>query len=510
MARIASLTGIKRWTSFGTRAGTALSAVLAVALIAVACGDPQVPQAISMTQEVVPATLVPLPPTPTPLPIPTPTPTPEVTGQPVATPRPVVRQPGLSADVIRLAVIFDDETAGISDQLFRDAWLGALAWQNEVNGNGGLGGRNVEVVPLDARLFDHQSALEDVCDGDFFAIVGSHSLGDSDGAEILGTEECFIADFAGEVYGAQRAASDVTILANPFLNDVRQAGPARYLLEEFPEASQNVGLIYYDALDLSSESERQREMLQAQGLNVVADLTANLEEDPAERIALDWDEAGAESLVWTADPGRLIDVLDALDEKPAFVLCEWGCYSQQFLIDGGETVDGVYTWIAYSPFDSPQRAGDLLLYQFNLASVSRDARWSEVGLQSWMAGRFFEASFNTLLQVEPEAPTREALVQVAKETVSYVANGILSFTNPAAGEPTACFVLMVVRNGRWQQEFPAPTAPRDQDCSQENLYRLGPTSSLGVGVASSTTSAEQAEPVEEETPDLDEAEDLDE
>lgn len=461
-----------------------------------------------MTQEVVPATLVPLPPTPTPLPIPpTPTPEPEVVGEPAPTPRPV-NQPGLSSGLIRLAVIFDDETAGISDELFRDAWLGALAWENSVNARGGLGGRDVEVVPLDSRLFDHRSALQAVCDGEFFAIIGSHSLGDSDGAELLGSEDCVLADFPGQVYGPLHAASNVTFLSNPFLNDVRQAGPARYLLDKYPDASENIGLFYYNALDLSAESERQREMLQAQGLTVVVDLTATLEEDPAERIAEAWAESEAESLVWTADPARLIELLDALEERPTFVLCEWGCYSQQFLIDGGETVEGVYTWIAHSPFESPFAAADLLLYRFNLAEVAREARWSEVGLQSWMAGRFFEATFNTLLQVEPEAPTREALINIARETDFYRANEVLATTNPAGGEPTACFVLMVVRNGRWEQEFPAPAD--NQDCAPENLYTLGPTSSLGVGVASSTSSAEQPVPDEEAAPDLEEPEDVEE
>jgi len=420
-------------------------------------------------------------------------------------------QPGLSADLIQLAVIFDDETGGTADELFRDAWLGIKAWENEVNGNGGLGGRKVQVVAVDSLLFDHRSALEKVCAGEFFAIVGSHSLGDADGAELLGTEQCFIADFAGQVYGSRRAVSPVTVLSNPFLNDTRQAGPARWLLETYPEASQSVGMVNYDALtlDLQAEGERQREMLQAQGLDVALEVTADLEEDPSDRIVGRWADEEAQSLVWTADPRRLIELLDALEEKPEFVLCERFCYSQDFLLDGGETVEGVYTWIAHSPFGSPHARGEHVLYQGNLASISREAGWSEVGFQSWMAGRLFEASFNSLLEVEPEAPTREALIRVARSIDLYTANDVLSLTNPAGGEPTPCFVLMKVRNGQWEQVH--PLLPRDKDCQPENLQQLVTSASFGVGVASSASSADdQTLVIEEPESDLENPEDLDE
>ena len=449
-----------------------------IALIAVGCSDPVVPQARSTTQELVEATPIPVPPTATPPPTPTPTPTP--VGLPVATPAPVV-QPGLSSDVIRLAVVFDDETAGVADRLFLDGWIGAAAWANEVNRSGGLGGRDVEVVPIDSRLFDHRSAIEQVCLGDFFAIIGSHSLGDSDGTEILGSEQCLIADFAGQVYGARRAVAPTTFVSNPFLNEQRQAGPARYLAEQFPGAAENLGLLYFTALDLETATERQREMLEAQGYEVVFNLVVDLTEDLAERVVPRWAESGAESLVWTADPQRLISFLQALDEPPEFVLCEWGCYSQQFLVDGGEAVEGVYAWVAHTPFFSQNSRGELVLYTANLARFDREAGWSEIGMQSWMAGRMFEAAYTSLLQDEPEAPTREQLVEVARDLTFWTANGVLSGTNPVEGSPDPCFVLMVVRDGRWQQEHPQP--PRDKDCDEENLFELVTTRSLGAAVA---------------------------
>ena len=476
-----------------------LCAALSVALVAVACGDPEIPISRSDTTPLVTATALPAPPTPEPTVTPTPTPTPDSGLAPVPTVAPV-RQPGLYEDRVRVAVVADVDTGGTADDLFRDAWLGTLAWQASVNDAGGLAGRDVEVQLFDSNLFNHRIVLEQICRGDFFAIVGSQSLGDSQGAELLGTEDCDIADFPGAVHGARRAASPVTFLSNPFLNDVRQAGPARYLVEAFPEASQNLILFYYDELELSDETERIREMLVGAGMNVVFELPTTFEEGPSERVLARWEEVGAESLVWTSDPGQLIELLEALPEPPVFVLCELGCYSQEFLIEGGDAVEGVYTWIAHSPFGARNERGDLLDYRYWLEQTEPEAGWSTIGHQSWMAGRLFENAFLRLLGVQPDFPERSELAAAARTITDFTAEGVLPFTDPGPGNPTPCFALMVVRNGEWVQEHPRP--PRDQDCSEDNVFELVGTRGLGLTSISATTSELPAPTPDPEVPDL--------
>ena len=223
-----------------------------------------------------------------------------------------------------------------------------------------------------------------------------------------------------------------------------------------------------------------------------------------------FEEFDASALVWNADPQRLIDLLRAMGEndiEPAWVLCELACYSEQFLTRGGNAVEGVYTWIPHAPFDSPSASSELIDYRFWLSQFSDEAGWSEIGLQAWSAGRLFEAAFNQLLEVEPEQPTREQLISAARDISSFTANGILPITNPGAGIPTPCFALMVVRNGRWVQEYPLP--PRDLDCSADNLHELVATRALGLEdpVATSSINSEQVDEAEEPV-DLDNPEDL--
>lgn len=469
------------WQSVRT-AIAAVSVAIAVALIASACGDPEVPVAVSTSTTPVAATPVP---EPTPVPVPTSTPVPtlvplpdEPTPVPTPTPPPA---PGLSPSEIRVAVIFDDQTGGTADGLFADAFLGTLAWQQQVNQRRpvGIGGRSVALVPFDARMSNHGQVLAEVCDGDFFAIVGSQSLGDGDGAKVLGSAECDIPDFAAATHSPVRAASPVTFVPNPFLNDTRQAGPLRWFVERFPEASQNVALFRFSALGLEVEAERLRETLgRGSGMTVTFSPQLDLQEDFAERIIPAWEEAGAQSLVWNADSGRLIDLLSQLDEPPVFVLCELDCYSEDFIARGGEAVEGVYAWIPHVPFDSPNSPAEMVNYLRWLGRVAPEQGWSEIGFQSWLSGRLFEESMERLMSVE-ESFSRKQLLDAAGTVNAFNGEGVLvGFTDPANGIPSSCFTLMVVAEGEWQQAHPEP--PAEIDCDPGNLFDLIATRQLGL------------------------------
>lgn len=449
--------------------------------MAMSCGDPQVPVALSTSTTPVLATPVPEPPTPTALPTATPTPTPlpdEPTPVPTATPEPA---PGLSPNEIRVAVIYDDQTGGTADGLFVDSFLGTLAWQQRINQREprGIDGRTITLVPFDARMSNHEQVLREVCEGDFFAIVGSQSLGDGNGADLLGTEDCNIPDFAAATHSPLRAVSPVTFVPNPFLNDTRQAGPARWLAERYPEAADNVALFRFNALDLEVEAERLRETLgRGAGMNVTFNPRLDLEEDFAERIVPAWEEEGVQGLVWNADAGRLVRLLRELETPPTFVLCELDCYSEDFIASGGDLVEGVYAWIPHLPFGSPNSPAEMVSYQRWLGEVAPGRGWSEIGFQSWLSGLLFEDAMLRVTSIE-ESYNRDQLLFAAGTIETFNADGVLvGFTDPGTGIPSSCFTLMVVEGGEWTQAHPAP--PAEIDCDPGNLFDLIATRQFGL------------------------------
>lgn len=442
-----------------------------VALLLAACAHPSVPVARSSTQPLVTATPVPTTPTPTALAIPTATPLPVLAPTPIP-----VRHPGLTEHQIRIAMIADDETAGVSDGIYSQARLGISAWVAAVNSSGGIGGRKVQLDLLDSRVFDHKAQLEAVCKGDYFALVGSQSLGDHEAAELLGTENCNLADFPGSIQSARRSLSPVTFVANPAAHNVRQAGPARQLVNIYPDASQKVGMVYFNDLELAHETERIRETIEAAGMEVIAEVRADLETDAAQ-IATELQTSGAQAWVHTGPPQKLIELLRASNNPPIFVLCGPDCYSQAFIREGGYLVEGVYTWIPHISFDSPSAPVEFANYRYWLAQTAPRDGWSEVSLNSWIAGLYFEATFNKLLEIEPGSPGRAQLVAAAVNEGPYGAKGIYNLIADL-NWPTPCYTMLSVTGQRWTQEHPFP--PLEQDCGSNNLHELVATANLGL------------------------------
>lgn len=199
-------------------------------LAAAACSTPVVPQAGP------PQTTSPSPPAPAPATTSTTAPA----NRPSLPPTAAV--PGLSDETIRIAVIADVETGGFADGRSRSVWGAISAWATELRLFGGLAGREVEVAYIDTGLFNHATAIAQVCEGDFFAVVGSDALLDNEGIDRLGGPDCPVLNFPAVAHSPQHQNRPGTYMSNPQPVDTLQIGPLRWLAETNPEAVASAGL----------------------------------------------------------------------------------------------------------------------------------------------------------------------------------------------------------------------------------------------------------------------------
>lgn len=102
------------------------------------------------------------------------------TGAPKAPPKGTV---GITADAIKIAVISDRAgqvkvpTISIEESM--------QAFVDFCNGFGGINGRKLELTKIDSKLFSHLEATQEACDSKVFAIVGSGSVTDNQGAQAM-------------------------------------------------------------------------------------------------------------------------------------------------------------------------------------------------------------------------------------------------------------------------------------------------------------------------------------
>ena len=500
---------------------SALRSVLVIGFVALvvvlgACKSPELPRAASLAgPPTVAPTVTPEPELSTPTPTPVPTPDPSATlGDdaplaPTATPIPV---PGLTQTSMRLGVIADLDSSGVADDLSLGAWQGAQAWAAEVNSKGGIAGRTVELLLSDSRVLFHADAVEWACSNDIFALVGSKAIQDGDGVELLVSNACSLPDFPADALMSERRDSAVTFMSNPYPQPFYQAGPLAWMAEEFPDALADSATFASPLSGLRLESERMREAAGSLGYNFGFAPLIGLDDDFVEAVA-GLEEAESRSLVWTADPDALLDLLRAKTQSSSppfdFILCNADCYGTDFLESSGGLAEGVSAWIPHLPFSEPSQSPELVSYLFALAGNVPDARPSAQGVAAWSAGRLFEEAVGRAVgagtpDYDPAVLTREGVLAAAGTIDIWTANGIYNVfnpPNPSAGVPSPCFVLMRVENGAWVRQH--PIAAGTMDCNPLNRASLFSNAASGAA-QSKTVEPDGSESIATDPPESDE------
>ncbi len=469
--------------TFAPRTLVALS--MALVLVASACANPVIP-------EVAP------PATPTPTPGPTPTPVATVLDEPTPTPLPFEGEPGVTADTIRVGVIYDVGVNPIADQLSRSALEAVQAWAVSL-GDAGLAGRTVEVVPIETRpvLQDHAEAIDFACNSGIFALVGSNAIFDGEGLDQLESPACGLPDFPSVTSSAERLGSPLTTVSNPITSDLWQAGWASYFVGAEPEAAGAAAAMFADFQVSRVNAEHTVEAARAQGYEFVSRNEIAFGTDLTQEVSI-LEDAGAQLLTWRSDGGRLLDLLGALDDAETsltVVDCAQACYSDTWVDAAGATGEGVSVWLSTSPLEESDEVSELLRYLFwNRATTGVDADETSVGILAWASALLFEEAVNISIgvgtsQYNKDDLTRTGVLAAASTITTWDARGLHGPSNPAGGIPSACFVLLTLSDGAWERTFPERRG--QLDCAEENLVPLTTT----VGLVTAPT------PTPEPTPD---------
>ncbi len=453
----------------------------------------------------------------------TPTATPEAVDTVVPGPTAEPERTGVSDEVIRIGVIADGSSGNAVTGGSEAAWLAMRAWAQAVNSTGGLGGRDVEVVLFDANVFDHRAAIEEACESDIFALVGSYALFDGDGVDLLNDESCLLPDFPAAALSPARRDSPVTFVSNPTSNTVWQAGPAQFLSERFSDAAGAVGTVVLDMPVAFYRAQRDIEAATVGGFNFVFQATADVIEEDYEVLAAAMLEANVLGITWSADRNRLMELLEARaelfeqlptfeflvseedpattpEEEPAadpqdglqeeeaveepadgptFVLCSADCYSQGWAAEVAEVGSDLWASIGMFPFEEPGDNVELVRYVLFLREeVDEEAEVDLIGLSSWASALLFEEAVNRAMFTSGGGLTRELVIDAARTITEWDGRGLHGPTNPAEGIPSPCFMLMSPTPSGWIRRHPA--AQGTMDCDTDNLVELVDSASLGV------------------------------
>ena len=120
-------------------------------------------------------------------------------------------EPGLTDTTIRIAVIADGPNEYLNDSEALSVWQSVEAWAESVNRSTKLAGREIIVERIDSATFRHVEAVNAVCEGNYFALVGSFAVNDSDGLNLLQSPECLLPDFPAATFHCEGFTQDKLI-----------------------------------------------------------------------------------------------------------------------------------------------------------------------------------------------------------------------------------------------------------------------------------------------------------
>ncbi len=412
-----------------------------------------------------------------------PQPVPEETeAPPVPEPGAAIR--GLTDATLRVGVIADVETGGVADGRSRSVHVAVEAWAAAVNAAGGLAGRTIEVVTLDAGLFGHTSALAEACAGDIFALVGSDALFDDEGIELLEEPGCNLVDFPARVHSPRRAAAPRTFQAVPVSSEIVNIGALRWVADRQPVRIRSTATFFGDFPTTVIAAEQTAEAARSLGFELVYDPSVSIGEsfDP---YVEDMIAAGVHHVLWDGDALRLVDLLASTSAAgmAVGVNCGSACHSALFLFSVGGGADGVLIWSPYLPLREEAHNPELAAYRRWLEEVDAGATPDLQGLAAWVAGRLFEEAVGRAIgagtpEEDPNALSPAAVSAAARLIVNWHGHGLHGATDPGTGDPTPCGVVMGVNGGRLLRFH--PVEPGTFDCSPENLFDLEATARLGL------------------------------
>jgi hypothetical protein len=393
---------------------------------------------------------------------------------------------GLTDESIRIAVIADGPNEYLNDSEGLSVWQSVEAWAESVNRSTKLVGREVIVDRIDSATFRHFEAIDTACQGNYFAIVGSFAVNDSDGLDLLQSPNCLLPDFPASTFSLRRLYSGQTFQSNPVAGVTSNAGWASYFAQTSPSASQEASILLPELPSIVLAGERLLESATAQGLKFsyspIYEIESDFESEAEALLQLE-----SESLIWATSGRELLRFLDTVqrinpDKSFDFISCGQKCYSPDWVTFAGLRGQGVSVWLPHLPIEEAELNDELLRYLFfmNVAHGS-DSKPTAAGIAAWSAALLFEEAVSRSVgansaSYKPDNLSQEGVIAAAGSITFWDARGLHGISNPADAIPSSCFVIMTLDDGLWEREF--PSRPGELSCEDSNLIELKATTNL--------------------------------
>jgi branched-chain amino acid transport system substrate-binding protein len=355
--------------------------------------------------------------------------------------------PGITAGTITIGNV--STVGGLVPGLFEGARYGVEAYADYVNSTGGVDGRKLVVDTGDDQLScttntaQSLSLLPDVA-----AFVGNFSLFDYCGAQAIPTTVPYIG-----------VSTDVPLNNRPNfyspnpIQDGWATGSLLYFKQHYPQAVLHVGALVAGVAPAPASWAAEEKAMQSLGYHIsVVDqyfpLTTQFTSD-----VIGMQQAGVQMVVLdptdVATDARFVDAMVAQGFKPALVTSAGTAYDATFIQQAGVQAASMITsaqhQVLYDGQDSSIPAVAVFDHWYQVAWPGHEP--DVYALYAWASAELFVQAVRSAGSVLSRASILAALARIT----SFDADGLMAPADPAARQPSTCFIIARVINGNWQR-----------------------------------------------------------
>ncbi len=394
---------------------------------------------------------------------------------------------GVSADTITVLVMADTGSE-LAPGLFQGSIDGTKAWADNVNANGGLACRQVEVLTWDSKIDPNEgtNGYLEAC-AKAVAMVGSTTL-------FIPPEAIASLETCPDKTGAPSGFADIPERAVDSLHQCSKnvftlagingscpyggTGERTYqsFVGPFAKYTEIAGEplhgIYLTPSDLPSTIASS--MPTIRGLNqaglVASDaefgVSGRAEQATYAEYVAAMKSSGSNIALNGSNDQAMIKLrteakAQGLDESKVLWACSLACYTDAFRKDAN--VAGSYLGLPFLPFEERDQNADLDGF---LTAVGSDfpQSWSVL---AWNSGRVFEQAVNAVVAADgPNGITRARVLEEVAKVTAFDNGGWLGTVDLSKKAISPCFVLLQLKDGAYNRIY--PEAKGELDCSGEN------------------------------------------
>ena len=332
---------------------------------------------------------------------------------------------GATATSIKIAVISDKSgqvkvpTASIEESM--------QAFVNFCNSYGGINGRTLTLVKIDSKLFQQLEATKQACDDKVFAIVGSGSVTDNQGAQAM--VDCGLIEVPAYTATSAKALSDNLVQPVPNPSDHFNVGPPRFIAKEHPNAVKKAALIYGDIATAAVQAQRIQKAYKETGFTFVYVKKTSVIQENYTSVVQDMKDKGVQYVTMVSalqEVQKLLRDMDTQNFKPEVV-----DLGQQYYDPGlppSPGAEGALVQVNTAPFEETAENPALQVYEDAYKKLGTKIAPTTLGVQAFSAGLLFA----TAVKAAGDDLTRDRVLAELKKIHFWNGGGLQMKTDPGA------------------------------------------------------------------------------